>query len=132
MNPEAQIIAIAEARGWTSVRRCEMRQPNGEMKVVGIWGEAPEPCATQPWVPDYLKDLNLWHEIEAAMLPGEAYGYQAALSDELGGWKPSNGARNWLWHASAEQRSKAWLKMIGKWTDEPANKPQGAATEGGP
>lgn len=124
MNNEEQRIAIAQACGWTCVRPCEMRQIDGEMKVVGIWGESPAPCATMPWVPDYLTDLNAMHEAVNHACETGGFTFQERYVRELRAVvtrrrRDCNEMQidYWMAEATAGQRAEAFLRTLNLWTE---------------
>lgn len=108
MTAEQQRITIAEACGWKLVMDDPLYEPywedpKGNMIGVGIGSR----------FPDYLNDLNAMHEAERTMGDPQLWDeYQSYLSDAM---------RNigWIYHATAAQRARAFLRTIGKWGVEP-------------
>lgn len=103
MKPEEQRIAIAEACGLTGIPD---HGQYGYRKREGM----PDVAET---IPDYLNDLNAMHEAEKALIMDGAENqllYTLHLDDAA---HPEP-----LFHATAAQRAKAFLKTIGKWTDQ--------------
>jgi hypothetical protein len=103
MTPKEQRIAIAEACGWEPYDR------NGRLVLFGL--------------PDYLNDLNAMHEAEKILLPpgGGKTTYSKHLADIVCGYGSKWGNREDLFfvaHATASQRAEAFLKTIGKWTED--------------
>jgi hypothetical protein len=104
MTPKEQRIAIAEARNWTEI---------SDWGAGGITGKHP----TEPWVeviPDYLKDLNAMHEEEKTLNFIKAAEYARILTSiawqsEQPDFAPMT--------ATAAQRAEAFLRTIGKWTN---------------
>jgi hypothetical protein len=109
MTTEQQIIAIAEACGWT---KCE--------HVASINFPIGIPPANNPpkygtyengmaQLPDYPNNLNAMHEAEERLLIDDTHAFACYLSDlfEVHGC----GAI----HATAAQRAEAFLRTIGKW-----------------
>lgn len=134
MSPEAQRIAIAEACGYTHINI--IRSENYDRiedgvpvrpKVIGIMGRASNgPTKTQPWIPDYLNDLNAMHEAEARFNNSkDADAYMRNLlrvvrnliiredSFILNSWTTYA-----LVHATAAQRARAFLETLNKWEDD--------------
>ena len=115
MNPEQQLIAIAEAcrwkefESWLDGRRCfERADSNAELDFDSI--------------PDFLTDLNAMHEAEKALWD---IGKAMEFTNQLVGIVCS--ARGFRWdkgthddhlmclsHATAAQRAEAFLRTIGK------------------
>ena len=97
MNPEHQLIAIAEACGW---------------KPETYWAQPIEPgdipVTTSP--PDYLNDLNAMHEVEKVLTNEQLEVYCNILH------KPNHGVY-WAIHSTASQRAEAFLRTIGKWEE---------------
>ena len=93
-------LAIAGACGWTKIKR---PLPMGDKQ----W------CYTAD-LPDYLNDLNACHEMEGTLTEAQYIVYGSHLWDVL--CIEKKGVR--LWHATARQRCEAFLKTIGKWSDE--------------
>lgn len=106
MSPEAQRIAIAEARGWV------MR------KNVSDW-LAPDGMVYQNWggftsCHDCLNDLNACREFEIWLLknhPDLRAVYRRILIECVG----SDGH---YWMATAAQRCEAFLRTINKWKND--------------
>lgn len=106
MTPEQQRIAIAEACGW-SYEKNETYAPDGAF----WWSKNPE-------FPDYLNDLNAMHEAEN-VLTGypQRVTYYETLS-KIVGYLTFEFA-----HATAAQRAEAFLRTIGKWTNNQPTEP---------
>ena len=128
MTPEAQRIAIAEACGWFE---CGSSSD-------WYWGHKSLP--QDKWdvptdeLPDFTGDLNAMHEALNAfgnMAPLTRHQwwqrYSGQLSVVLGlpfDFMPQFSTDDWikLHNATAAQRAEAFLRTIGKWTDD-ATKP---------
>lgn len=118
MTPEKQLIAIAEACGWT-VRRWT----DGEgFECVGLLPPGSDKTSSgfrHP--PDYLNDLNAMHEAEKALLSCADWRPIRAYFSNLSPNLHSDGALDgddWkLCHATAAQRAEAFLRTIGKWEE---------------
>ena len=90
MKPEQQRIAIAEA--------C------GTMK----WSYAlPKKCVGAS-VPDYLNDLNAMHDAEKVLNQEQKEDYFFIIFNFYGNWSKAI-------QATAAQRARAFLRVIGKW-----------------
>jgi hypothetical protein len=105
MTPEQQRIAIAEACGWNLVEDHPdylpyWEDPKGNMVAVSNYGHK---------FPDYLNDLNAMHEAEKVLTADEWYEYDSMM--------PLRDPQKI--HATARQRAEAFLRTIGKWTENP-------------
>jgi len=107
MNKEQQRIAIAEACGWKRLGLIE-----GCFDV--LMGELPP---TRGWVrvPDYLNDLNAIHEAEKTLTREQKASYVLGLALMCDDPPSFVGA---MVFATAQQRSEAFLKVIGKWEEQ--------------
>jgi hypothetical protein len=113
VSPEAQLIAVSEARGWYGFSH--EKGPDGQEVLLGL-GETFEPRRKEP-VPDYLHDLNAIHEAEKLL--SEQYDtYRAHLTEIcLRDWAEG---RHYTQHgesATAAQRVHAFLLTLGMWKD---------------
>ena len=101
MTTEAQQIAIAEACGW---------KPNPfEIDMRGqVFPQSP---------PDYLRDLNAMHEAEKRLSASQLSAYVGELANAIINGENKTTLGNQMWHATAAQRSEAFLKTIGKWEE---------------
>lgn len=106
MKPEAQRIVIAEACGWTNIRKCTCPIMCGD-----------NPNGPSGHLPNYCSDLNEMHEAEKVLVADRklSRSYFDALTvvvarselDNLGTVR-----------ATAAQRAEAFLLAIGKWDSE--------------
>jgi hypothetical protein len=101
MTPEAQQLAIAEARGLSDISKI------GEQLMHGGTGIFLN-------IPDYLNDLNAMHEAEKILTHDQADSFTEFL------W--SQNADNvlvdsYIWHATAAQRAEALLKALNLWKE---------------
>jgi hypothetical protein len=118
VTPQAQIIAIAEACGWTNISWYGVYQD---------WlGSRPNECRDTYPIPDYLNDLNAMHEAETLVIYSndkspKKYTQQikAAICKDAG-VKKAQMDFDMCITATAAQRAEAFLKTIGKWK-EPCN-----------
>ena len=96
MTPKAQRIAIAEACGWKPDKR-----GLGWLSPHGYY--APEP--------DYLNDLNAMHDAERVLNQEQKEDYFFIIFNFYGNWPKAI-------QATAAQRARAFLRVIGKWEGE--------------
>ncbi len=108
MTPEDQRIAIAEACGWKNVTQGSPDDPYSG------WSNN---CFPQPIenLPDYLNDLNAAHEMEKALSEFEFVDYSFHVSKITNTNTGQVVALFELIHATATQRSEAFLKTKGLW-----------------
>ena len=106
MNPEQQLIAIAEACGW----RCTA----AFKEAIACWVRPNGMDHETESIPDYLNDLNAMREAEESLfgifgrIDWSAAKYETLLT------RMTN---SWAWHATATQRAEAFLRTIGKWEE---------------
>lgn len=93
---------IAEACGWKRVSKWRWEKDGKHCKVI----------------PQYTHNLNAMHEAEM-MLPEDKRKslFYSGITMIVGGNEPWC-YRN-AYYASARQRAEAFLKTIGRWSDEP-------------
>jgi hypothetical protein len=124
MTDEQMRVAIAEACGWKEVSLCA----NGY--VVGLpsgFTEDQCPEGADEEVPDYPNDLNAMHEAEECLHPAQLGDYANKLTTVVGVYWFNQGKavikfskEDWTYataHATARQRSEAFLRTLGKWTE---------------
>lgn len=99
MTDEQMRVAIAECCGWKHLEADEAQ--DGFRDEDGVWHNMP---------PDYPNDLNAMHEAEKTLDEISAYEYANALDCICGE------TRFLLCHATARQKSEAFLRTVGKWT----------------
>ena len=95
MKPEEQRIAIAGVCGWKKI-------PDGRWNLDG---------KVEPFLPDYLNDLNAMYEAEKVLVNIQwgAYGeHLRRLCDKT---------TSWPYHATASQKAEAFLKTLNLWTE---------------
>jgi hypothetical protein len=95
MKPEEQRIAIAGVCGWKQI-------PDGRWNLDG---------KVEPFLPDYLNDLNAMHEAEKALDPTrqqEDY-WDFIFSITGSGFE--------MCHATASQKAEAFLRTLNLWTE---------------
>ena len=121
MTPEKQRIAIAEACGWTDIRRpCDSNYhdlPTDTLRI--LYGRV---CGIPPgWIHsqnsrpllDYPNDLNAMHEAEKTLTRGQLHEYMLNMQEVKG----LGGNNHWLnFHATAIQRAEAFLRTLNLWT----------------
>lgn len=113
MTHEEQRIKIAEACGWTDVKR-ENRHEFG-----GLRGIDPE-HGERVIVPDFAGDLSAIHRAIACQTTEVKHSYAVILAISL--W-PNFGWNDWrdtlaVSEATAAQKAEALLKALNLWTDE--------------
>lgn len=113
MSPEKQRIAILIAMGWKRTWSHEREvfdwdRPDGSWAISSATAI---PCNS----PDFLNDLNAMHEAENTLRQDQREPYYLKLTEMVHG-------PDWtflLIHATAAQRAEAFLKITGKWEEEP-------------
>ena len=113
MSPEKQRIAIAMACGWTDIRR--QRLYAGDQDLYGTKLKGAEKHRNR--LPDYLTDLNAMHEAEKVLTEkgvNEWWSYVAFINRH----NPRPFGTETAVHATAAQRSEAFLRTLGFWEDE--------------
>ena len=110
MTPEKQRIAIAEACGWDSIGMFNgnPHQPAGFPPGINTRPES---------LPDYLNDLNAMHEAEKAIPDHLRWQYSSNVTDIVR--RCAREAYDFMSSltATAPQRAKALLRIIGKWEE---------------
>ena len=116
MKPELQNAAIAEACGWTSLRK----EPFAD-ELLCRWNElmgTDRNGKHDQHVPNYTGDLNAMHEAEVYAIANihefDSF-YWIKLAEVT---KCSRLDGKQIGHATAAQRSEAFLRTIGKWVEE--------------
>lgn len=121
MSPEAQRIAIAEACGWTReyadvpTWNAELNDYKGGYEPIHtrVFRRKEKGVLTEN-LPDYLNNLNAMHEAEKVLLTKDGFcGCWETYSNIL---TASMGCTD-IFHATAAQRAKAFLRTIGKWEE---------------
>jgi hypothetical protein len=137
MTPDAQRIAIAESVGWhaehlrnrcdgTHIIRCGACGGHGHSNCYGngtgqvhslCWNN---PCSPSAIPPDYLGDLNAMHEVEKGLGDSQWLTYESELErivDRDNHHLTIQQLTCAQIHATASQRAEAYLRTIGKWSD---------------
>lgn len=120
MNPELQRVKIAEAVGWTNVRRATILK--GRIMREDVWGCPPEweknGYTTNEVTPDYLNSLDSCAEMERVLNEDQAilYRHRLAMNSD-GGNAPFLTVEAAMCHATAPQRCEAFLRVMGLWQD---------------
>ena len=112
MNPEKQLIAIAESCGWKNVDAGAGRVWGFTTRHKGTPSES-DVCVD---VPDYLNDLNAMREAEKVLTPTEFEAYRWILWGLCKQPQVTEWNRAYL-SATAAQRAEAFLRTIGKWEE---------------
>lgn len=105
MTNEQINVEIAEACGWTCVRKVHLRA----IREDGFCGHPPGETH-DAGVPDYYNDLNAMHSAENTLLKNDnhAHGcYCLYLFERVDN----------CMCATARQRAEAFLRVLGKWVD---------------
>lgn len=103
-------IIIAKHCGWTDC--CHIRGDCKGIPPEGYKGDRIS-LSQEAWIPNYLSDLNAIHKVEETLSVQQCYFYNQELLNSLGPWMPSDGPKTWMFHASAEQRVHAFLRVLG-------------------
>lgn len=112
MKPEQQRIAIAEACGWKNIKREWVGCGSGDAK--DYLGD--NPTGGRWYIPEYLNSLDAMHEAEKVLTSAQQYDFECQLSNTVLGL--TIGSDYWpMIHATAAQRSEAFLRCTGKWED---------------
>jgi hypothetical protein len=112
MTPDQQRIAIATACGWTDIRRQRLYAGDQDLWGTKITGGEKH----RNRLPDYLNDLNAFHEMEKVLTSEQVTSYVDFL--ELMNERWSTPA-----FATAPQRAEAFLRTLNLWQSTP-NQPQ--------
>jgi hypothetical protein len=107
MNQEAQVIAIAEACGW------EHLDPDEQYWGLHRWKKGDDVAHEWEELPWYLGNLNAMEEAEKILSEEQMHEYTKELTLVVDPYFAP-----YMWRATADQRAKAFLKTIGKWTED--------------
>ena len=109
MKPEQQIIAIAEACGWTdcvfveSIKLTKGFPPLNNPPSYGTYENG------MAQLPNYCNDLNAMHEAEKVLFPKHEAKWAEYMSIVCGhSWRI-------IWTATAAQRAEAFLRTLDLW-----------------
>jgi hypothetical protein len=118
MTPDQQRTAIAKICGWTDIRRQRLYAGDQDLwgtKLIG--GEK-----HRNRLPDYLNDLNACHEMEKVLTQDQMIDYSRHVGKLVTSHLPASRAA-WmdfkLINATAAEKSKAFLRTLGLWTETP-------------
>ena len=116
MTPEAQRIAIARKRGWTTGKVIDPHTG----RTHTLWKD---PSGNYSPPPFYYADLNAMHEAEKIFVPSSEYNlshYMFELTKIVlpAGTKRCGIISEYMFHATAAQRSEAFLRTLGLWEDD--------------
>jgi hypothetical protein len=108
MNQEAQRIAIGEACGWKDFV--------GSSRIINNYSGT-SPSGKTAWLPDYCNDLNAMHEAEKILL---RLGKEVAYIQNLENKSRILEQADWwiIAHATASQRSEAFLRALNLWVED--------------
>jgi len=111
MTEQEQRVAIAEACGWAIAHNCKnVDQPEAINVYKPMIIGRSRVGQTIALLPDYCNDLNAMHEAEKVLGEPLCYDYVDRLPQHYEG--RTNFA---LAHATAAQRSEAFLKTLNLW-----------------
>ena len=117
MTQEKQRIAIGIACGLINIAPVVVRNVKyqGDDRTVGISSDS-------GWVPDYLGDLNACHEMEKVLDYEQCEAFSTTLADIVhAANREKDYAFPWAFariHATAPQRSEAFLRTLGLWEED--------------
>src|SRR5688572_27150641 len=114
MTPESQRIAIAEECGWT---RIGINDDDG--RLLGRDPKDFKGYITYDPLPDSLTDLNAMHEAEKTLLFDKRRSFREELQRIMSRPIASGAiiAMQECIHATAAQRSEAFLRATGRWVE---------------
>jgi hypothetical protein len=115
MTSEEQRITLLEYLGWTNLTRSGRRGDDGPS--IALRGTPPGMARIQI-APNPPKSLRFMHDLEKILTSKEAGDYDSWLWLIVKrDWEAAgdNEARIATWHATAEQRCEAWLRINGLW-----------------
>ena len=130
MTPDKQRIALAEFEGWKSCRNykgeiyCDDATEPGYVETNDLKGTPPKGGYLQE-LPDYLSSLDAMHEAEKTLTDEQFNDHymkwlvQPAIEfDKAYGCLDNIVYTRACISATASQRAEAFLRTIGKWTEE--------------
>ena len=130
MKPEDQLIAIAQAHGYTDVRVEEVEYVDVDARSVSVMeGLRGTKNGQRYWIPRYLSDLNASHEAIKTLTPTQRSLWAQYLHDIVDR-DSSNGEVSMsdvcspletlgiCANATAPQRACAFLQTLGLWREE--------------
>ena len=115
MKEEAQIIAIAEACGWTGIYT-HTKDAIGYGTLRGLNPRALRGHSNIQLLPDYLNDLNAMHQAEKELIGRNLFQDYWPILEHVVGKEPDGIGRatGLAIHATASQKAEAFLWTIGK------------------
>jgi len=126
MSPKAQRLAIAEACGFTHIATNQKEHVDIESRSVTVWEQLEGLREGKVHrVPDYLNDLNAIVAAVKGLGSDQEIAYVSALHDVVFGYPNSYDDEPSVWHsdifrlshATAAQRAEAFLRTLGKWSE---------------
>ncbi len=113
MDKIKQKLALAEIHGWSQVHDAN------SIVLGGCWVGYPpsgQIIGQYEYLPDYLNDLNVVHEIEKLLDASQWLDY----SIYLGGCVEDPGVEDWkrICHATAAEKCEILLKVFNKWVED--------------
>ena len=118
MDSNKQVIAIAEYLGWKRGKDCEILY--GSERFYPRWYKSGI-GAFFTELPDYVNDLNAIHEAENVLTLVQRIAWHHVIGSIVGPSSNMKGGNGFadvtfqLCNATAVQRAKAFLLVIGKW-----------------
>lgn len=109
MNARKQVIAIAEACGYTKIKPYIRIRTHDRIHII----KGDRPTNGRGRLPGYLNDLNAMHEAEKVLHPERPHS-NPWVSYRLNCLKI---AGDCSLHATAAQRAEAFLRTLGKWEE---------------
>lgn len=117
MSPEAQRIVIAEACGWNQRLWDKDSRQRPTTPALKWFGPSGHESRRPSYLPDYLNDLNAMHEAEKTLRDYAIGVYQDWINRIVPNSPEYVGGLFAVIHASAAQRTEAFLRTLGKWID---------------
>lgn len=131
MTDEQLRVAIAEACGWTYMRRkLKQGEPHGynlhcvwlfppgwkqgDPAPVGEFEPSPKMRSARGAVPlpDYFKDLNAMAQAEATLTPDQCFLYERLLLRNVEGVSMAEGPCARIWHSDSRTRALAFVRCL--------------------
>lgn len=110
MNPDKQRLKIAIAAGYRKTLcpagEVEWCGPAPERELIGRFASETVPSR----IPDYPNSLDAMHAAEKALEAWQVAPYLKVLAKLTGN-------KNTVYHADAEQRAEAFLRVLGLWEE---------------
>lgn len=105
LTKEELRVRVAELCGWKRYRSAMQAKDNPAPDRWKLAGNIVRE------VPDYPNDLNAMHDAEKTLTREQGFHFNDHLSACFE-WKAKDGADTWIWHATAEQRARAFCAVL--------------------